>query len=978
MSTSVEETLSEEELIASFYDEEDRLEDGLETGTFIFHHHCDPTTEIFEVCQSDPICLEDLRRLVDEDPSLLRISDESGNCPLYFLGKDRHIPSDILEYVVQTSPDVWEVIPYNSVLTTLLEAFANGTKLSVLKSLCDPAFKEREEWLSLDPLHESIMRGNAQDDVIFYLIESFPDATERGNWEGRLPLHLACLHGSSFDVVRALAEQYPAALQLPDVDGDRALHMSVTRDRGGDRNNKTPHYNMDIVRYLIEKNPDALTEGNDEQQLPLHVACESGAGLDCIELLCTSSRQSVESLCGSGLYPLHCACTERNNPNVILYLADLFQDAVRHKDEDGDLPLHILLRRDWNSAVDEQLRVVEKLLSIHPEGIDTTNDEDDLPLHIACEASQSLTLIRRLVHMWSALRASECTERYGSVAFYGDNGTLPLHRACMKRKKRLDIIDYIMNAHPEAVDQPDDESNFPLHLLLDGSWTSDQGGKREALVRKMVQLYPESTDRTDENDMSAFSLACRWQAPPAIVEMLRGDQSPLHRAVGESACLVTITRVVVLYPDSIHERNHLGELPLHAACRLGLPLCIIKALHKRFPSAISTRDDSGNMPLHLACTKPSIQPLLFLLSKYKSAVRIPNFHGSLPLHLICSASSVFLGDVRLIAERNLDALKRPDCNGCLPLHRYCARSNASPVLLYLVNENPSSCCVKDNKGNLPLHIVARNRSCYELAVQNLVKKNRQALTTRNSDGFLPLHLYFMYRYQHDLAHVKCLAQRSFSGKSLESQTSSDGSTFLHTACQAQASIKVVQYLLERDTRNAPKLPDAKGRLPLHLAQDYETCYAVFCKFPDAIKSKDHEGNSPLHLACLRAKSLDLIRCLWVCDEEATATKNDHGDLPLHLACQAHAEKEVLDFIISKSPSSVVAKGCDKQLPLHAWFRDTSPFDCGLEEEALMFLVSKYTTALRTREGNGFLPVHLASNCDLDLVYSLLRCCPIFD
>ncbi|KAL7566267.1 hypothetical protein ACA910_011327 [Epithemia clementina (nom. ined.)] len=976
-------TSSEDEQIWESCDEWEQLDDGLETTTeiFIIHHPCDPATEIFEVCQSDPVCLEDLRRLVDTDPSLLRICDGRGNRPIFYLGRDRHIPTDVLEYVAQTSPDVLQIVPHSSALTTLLEAFANGTKLNLLKTLIaeTPSIAQSEEWLGMDPLHETIMRGNADDDVILYLIESFPEAVERGNWEGRLPLHLACLHACSLDVVRVLAERYPTALELPDVDGDRALHMSVCCERSGEKGSTKLRFNLDIVRYLIERNPEALTQGNDEQQLPLHVACASGAGLDCIELLCTASLESVERLCGSGLYPLHCACTRKNYSEVILYLADLFHDAVRHKDEDGDLPLHILLRRDWPNAETEQLRVVDRFLSIYPEGIRALNEEDDLPLHIACESSKSLVLVKKLVDVWDENGGTLFGDtENGSVAYYGDNGTLPLHRACMKRKKRLDIIEYIVDAYPEAVDQPDDEGNFPLHFLLNGSWRSDEESRRGDLVRTMIQLFPDSVERTDENDISAFSLACRWHAPPGIVEVLRGDRSALHRAVGESACFATITRVAALYPNSIYEPNESGELPLHAACRRGLPIAIIKALYSRFPCAISMREENGNMPLHLACTNPSTQTLFFLLSKYKAALRMPNFRGALPLHLICSAPSVFLGDVRLVAERNLDALKRPDCNGHLPIHRYCGRPNTSTVLLYLVNENPSSCCVKDSEGNLPLHIVAQNRSCYQLAIQNLVKKNRQALIVRNAQGFLPLHLYLLHRYQHDIAHVKCLAQRGFSGTSLEAQTSAEGSTFLHAACESQASIEVVRYLLDRDTKDACKIRDAHGRLPLHLAQDYVTSNSIFSKYPDAIKSRDNQGNNPLHLACLRAKSLEVIRCLWVCDDESTMVKNDQGDLALHLACQARADKDVLDFLISAYPASVRARGCDGQLPLHAWFRDAPSFDCsGMDDEALKFVLAKYPNALQTVDAHGLFPAHLAAtaNVDLDTILQLLTSCP---
>jgi ankyrin repeat protein len=208
--------------------------------------------------------------------------------------------------------------------------------------------------------------------------------------------------------------------------------------------------------------------------------------------------------------------------------------------------------------------------------------------------------------------------------------------------------------------------------------------------------------------------------------------------------LATITRVVTLYPKSISDRNDMGEFPLHTAARLSLALDVIRALYNRSPNTISARDFYGNTPFHSAVsTSPSSNTIQFLMGKYKAAVRIPNFDGSLLLHLLCAASPNYLGDIRMVAEMNLDALKRPDRYGRLPLHRYCERPNSSPVLLYLVNENPATCSVRDNEGNLPIHICAKNKSCSHLAIQHLVNKNKQALTIRNDDGYLPAHLYLM-------------------------------------------------------------------------------------------------------------------------------------------------------------------------------------------------------------------------------------------
>jgi hypothetical protein len=168
-----------------------------------------------------------------------------------------------------------------------------------------------------------------------------------------------------------------------------------------------------IVRHLLDRHPQAVLQGNNSRQLPIHVACKAGACLECIQLLQSLASECVERQCGSGLYPVHCACTQKDHSAVIQYLLDLFPDTTSHKDEDGELSLHILLRREWSfDAADNQLQLVNKFVSIYPGAVSTTNDENDLPFHLTCEYSKSLELVQRIVEL-----------NDGEVAeVYGDNG----------------------------------------------------------------------------------------------------------------------------------------------------------------------------------------------------------------------------------------------------------------------------------------------------------------------------------------------------------------------------------------------------------------------------------------------------------------------------------------------------------------------------------------------------------------------------
>ena len=945
----------------------------------------DPRTEIFLVCQSDPVSFSDLRRLVDADPRLLAVHDEYSLSPMSYLGWEAPLPSEIWDYVATRAISVLDSLENKvDMIMALIRARCRGMDLCTLKTVVKETLSYmHDDMIPIAYLFHDFIREKL-DDVILSVMEVSPRLVQWEDHVGGLALHVACLYGSSLKIVRALVEAHPAALDHQDHKGNTALHLCFQSANGGFKRTCS----LEVVRYLIEQDLSALLEENLTELLPIHLACKSGVGLDCIQLLCTSLMMTLESRCEEGRVPLHYACTVKDNASVIRYLVNLDEAAVYKADEHGDLPLHLLLRQDWSMDPEEQLRLVDLFLSIYREGIHRFNDSHGLPLHVACQQSSSLELIKRLVEVGDERQPlhwySENCKQYGTVGVMNDNERFPLHLACMNRKKNLDIIEYILDRYPTCVKHWDEDCNLPLHYFMNSFWKKDEHEKRANLMKKMVAYFPDSVNQTGDGLESAYSLACLWQAPPEIVEALRGGQSPFHWRCNDGVdtpsdgSWISITRVLSLYPNAIYECNEMGELPLHAVCHRIRPLSAVQTMYKRCPRAISTRDKHGNMPLHHACYFPKKENLAFLLQKYKSALRIPNFHGELPMHLVCSSGFASPGPIKLLAEKNPFALKRPDQNGCLPLHRYCGADPCPSILLYLIRQSPSSCCVMDLHGNLPLHLLAKNPrvSSRSKIIQNLTNRNKRALTSRNLAGFLPLHLYLQHRRDHSLVHVKCLAKRVFSDLSLESQRSSCGSTFLHFACASKAKNEVIQYLLQQDTSNACKVLDSRGRLPLHYVQDSDTVHHIFSRFPDGTNWRDNDGNTPLHVACLNGRSVGVIQVLWFCGIESPLITNNDGDLPLHLACEAQADGDVMECLISAYPDAVCKRGSCGQLPLHSWFRNVNRVEHRAGNEGLERVLEKSKDALFSRDDEGFYPIQLAAlTMDLDFIFRLLRSCP---
>jgi ankyrin repeat protein len=76
-----------------------------------------------------------------------------------------------------------------------------------------------------------------------------------------LPLHLACMHQASLDVVRALVEMHPTAVKTANNDGNLPLHLACMHQAS-----------LDMVRALAEIDPDAVETVNNDGNLALHLA----------------------------------------------------------------------------------------------------------------------------------------------------------------------------------------------------------------------------------------------------------------------------------------------------------------------------------------------------------------------------------------------------------------------------------------------------------------------------------------------------------------------------------------------------------------------------------------------------------------------------------------------------------------------------------------------------------------------------------
>jgi ankyrin repeat protein len=156
------------------------------------------------------------------------------------------------------------------------------------------------------------------------------------NNDGRLPVHCAVSEGKSA-ASKYLLQHFYATRHLP-------LHelledltwIGDPNSRGAPPLRRAFHRNLlrtddvvEIVEYLVGRNPSLLSSRDQDGSLPLHLACRRGASFTIVQSLVNLYKASVKSRTPQGDLPLFLAC-EILEPSLdsIFLLIKLYPEVV--------------------------------------------------------------------------------------------------------------------------------------------------------------------------------------------------------------------------------------------------------------------------------------------------------------------------------------------------------------------------------------------------------------------------------------------------------------------------------------------------------------------------------------------------------------------------------------------------------------------------------------------------------------------------
>jgi ankyrin repeat protein len=214
---------------------------------------------------------------------------------------------------------------------------SNGTTTSILgkRTSRGGANMEAKDNQGNTPLHAAARLGHLP--VVKALLRGGASILAANN-EGWLPIHSAVTFRKS-EVAKCLLQKlYATTRRLP-------LHELVEDLTGIGHSNRSGALHLrfalldgnvlrtddvvEILEYLVRRNPAWLCSRNQDGSLPLHVACRRGVSFKIVQSLVNLYKASVKSVTPEGDAPLFLACEmPYTSLDTIFLLVKLYPDLV--------------------------------------------------------------------------------------------------------------------------------------------------------------------------------------------------------------------------------------------------------------------------------------------------------------------------------------------------------------------------------------------------------------------------------------------------------------------------------------------------------------------------------------------------------------------------------------------------------------------------------------------------------------------------
>lgn len=436
---------------------------------------------------------------------------------------------------------------------------------------------------------------------------------------------------------------------------------------------------------------------------------------------------------------------------------------------------------------------------------------------------------------------------------------------------------------------------------------------------------------------------------PAALEMIGGSvkRNPLAIAVSSGRPVEPQVLQILTTPGAARSRDFGGRLPLHLYFEISnahhpylypLNLECVRILVEAYPESIgqceyfivgsiNQVEHYGKTPLHWAAihlqeiNAPIIQ---YLVDSCPHAVKQADHEfGQNPLHWACQCYSTMRQPgspvvIQILVNACPEAAVMTDHEGKTPLHRLCLKSNNTgslQAIRTLVEACPEIVQMVDNDGDTSLHHFCSHARTQDLpTVKFLVDAYPEALMTKNSLGLTPPHIAERQNRQNlDLGHFLI---EKYPQLVEDDDLTSERGTPLHQFCQHGGRGKPIEYLkMLAISKRAIKAKNKNGHTPIHLlcrgGSSRERLQVLLEVFPAITKDKDNKGRIPLHAAiegCAELSSPqthvqhhETLQWLLEVYPKGMFVSDNEGKNPLQLACELNVHLSFVYQLVCFDP-----------------------------------------------------------------------------
>ena len=757
------------------------------------------------------------------------------------------------------------------------------------------------------PLHHSIKYECIESVTI--LVGAPGCDVNIANLKGETPLIAACKHGNS-DIVQLLLKYERHDINSSDNKGNTALHIAISSNSSG---------RLENVQCLLQSDRCDPNVNNNSGCTPLHIVCRRGV-IPLLEALVADKRCDLNIQDGNGDTALHIGV---ENVEVVKCLLESGRSRCDICNEKGLTPFHKAIANGNMSSVKVMLKNGVNILQ-------TSNDEFKNPtIHIAFIYSR-LDILKVL------LSCTNCDPNQQNAV-----GDTALHIVCRMRTGNelqfLEVLTSTPGINPTLLNL---EGNAAIHtacmnsrleslkvlLSCESCDPNQQNTKGDTALHNVCRM------RTGSELQFLQVLTSTPGINPTLLN-LEGN-APIHTACMNSR-LESLKVLLSCESCDPNQQNTKGDTALHNVCRMrtGSELQFLQVLTSTPGINPTLLNLEGNAPIHTACMNSRLESLKVLLSCESCDPNQQNSKGDTPLHIVCrmrTGRELQLLEVlystpgintTLVNHEGFAPCDVVGIDGNTLLHIACAEGNTAIVELLV--KNGVNALTLNHEGNAPIHTACMNSRLESLKV--LLSCESCDPNQQNTKGDTALHIVCRMRTGSELQFLQVLTSTSGINPTL---LNLEGNAAIHTACM-NSRLESLKVLLSCESCD-PNQQNSKGDTPLHIVCRMRTGNEL--QLLDLLTSTpginttlvNHEGFAPcdvvgidgntlLHIAC--AEGNTAIVELLVKNGVNALTLNHEGNAPIHTACM-NSRLESLKVLLSRESCNPNQQNAEGDTALH--------------------------------------------------------------